>query len=124
MRITNEVLEGYLNCKTKGGLKLAGEAGIRSDYEAMTTAASQVSRESALANLVSRFSEADACRGVRVTATTLSPLLDDPRGRALCHRQGQDPRRGRYDGTWVLRTNTELPGRLPTPGMWVLSKKL
>jgi hypothetical protein len=32
MKNTNEVLEGYLNCKTKGGLKLAGEGGTRSDY--------------------------------------------------------------------------------------------
>ena len=36
MKITNEVLEGYLNCKTKGHLKLAGETGTKSDYEAMT----------------------------------------------------------------------------------------
>ena len=39
MKITNEILEGYLNCKTKGHLKLAGEGGTKSDYEAMTTAA-------------------------------------------------------------------------------------
>ena len=36
MKITNEILEGYLNCKTKGHLKLAGESGTKSDYEAMT----------------------------------------------------------------------------------------
>jgi hypothetical protein len=28
MKITNEVLEGYLNCNTKGHLKLAGEGGV------------------------------------------------------------------------------------------------
>jgi predicted RecB family nuclease len=80
MKITNEVLEGYLNCKTKGLLKLAGEGGTRSDYESITTATSRASRESALANLVSRFGEIDACRGRRVTAATLkkgSPLLTD-----------------------------------------------
>ena len=27
-KITNEVLEAYLDCKTKGHLKLAGEAGV------------------------------------------------------------------------------------------------
>ena len=36
MKITNEILEGYLNCKTKGHLKLVGETGTKSDYEAMT----------------------------------------------------------------------------------------
>jgi predicted RecB family nuclease len=80
MKITNEILEDYLNCKTKGHLKLAGESGTRSDYETMTTAASQVSRAAALAKLVSRFSEGDACRGLPVTAATLkqgSPLLAD-----------------------------------------------
>ena len=51
MKITNEVLEGYLNCKYKGHLKLAGEAGTKSDYEAMTAAASQASREQAVAKL-------------------------------------------------------------------------
>jgi hypothetical protein len=70
MKITNEVLEGYLNCKTKGHLKLKGEGGIKSDYEAMTTVAKEASRESALANLVIRFGNED-CRGIAVTAATL-----------------------------------------------------
>ena len=65
MKITNEILEGYLNCKNKGHLKLAGESGTKSDYEAMTTAARQASREAALAKLVARFGEGDACRGDR-----------------------------------------------------------
>ena len=30
MKITKEVLEGYLNCKLKGHLKLAGESGSKS----------------------------------------------------------------------------------------------
>jgi predicted RecB family nuclease len=80
MKITNEVLEGYLNCKTKGHLKLKGEAGIRSDYEAMTTAAKVASRESALANLVTRFGKGDASRRIASTLATLQkgvPLLAD-----------------------------------------------
>jgi predicted RecB family nuclease len=80
MKITNEVLEGYLTCKTKGGLKLAGEDGTKSDYEVMTTAASQASREAALAKLVARFGEGDACRGTSMTpasASRGSPLLAD-----------------------------------------------
>src|SRR5688572_26648448 len=78
MKITNEVLEAHLNCKTKSRLKLAGESGTPSDYEVMTTEARQASREEALAKLVARFP--DACEGVTVTATTLKegkPLLAD-----------------------------------------------
>jgi predicted RecB family nuclease len=71
MKITNEILEGYLNCKTKGHLKLASEFGTKSDYEAMTMAEGRASREAALARLVDRFGEGDACRGVSVTAAPL-----------------------------------------------------
>jgi hypothetical protein len=80
MKITNEVLEGYSNCKTKGHLKLAGESGIRSDYEVMTEEARIASREQAVAKLVDRFGEGDACRGVSITVETLkkgAPLLAD-----------------------------------------------
>jgi predicted RecB family nuclease len=80
MKITNEVLEAYLNCKTKGRLKLAGESGIKSDYEAMIEAAKAASREAALSRLVARFGEGDDRRGVTVTAETLkqgAPLLVD-----------------------------------------------
>jgi hypothetical protein len=46
MKITNEVLEAHLACKTKGRLKLAGEASVRSDYDLMTTETRQASRRS------------------------------------------------------------------------------
>ncbi len=56
MKITNEILEGYLNCKTKGHLKLAGETGTKSDYEAMTRRRPAWRRgRRALARLVARF---------------------------------------------------------------------
>jgi predicted RecB family nuclease len=73
MTITNEILEGYLNCKYKGHLKLAGERGTPSDYEAMTAATNQASRETAIAKLVARLGEGDACRGTPVTAAALRP---------------------------------------------------
>ena len=34
-KITRQVLESYLNCKTKAHLKLAGQQGIKSDYEGL-----------------------------------------------------------------------------------------
>ena len=80
MKITNEILEAYLNCKTKGHLKLVGETGTKSDYEAMTEAASRASREVSLAGLVARYGEGDAYRGTAITAATLkqgAPLLVD-----------------------------------------------
>ena len=80
MKITNEILEGYLNCKTKAHLKLVGETGTKSDYEAMTEAASQASRDEAVAKLVAWFGDGDVCRGIAVTGATLrkgSPLLAD-----------------------------------------------
>ena len=80
MKITNEVLEAQLNCRFKGHLKLAGEVGTRSDYEAMTTAARAASREQAIATLVARSGEGAARRGTAVTVATLRsgpPLLAD-----------------------------------------------
>src|SRR3954453_3207852 len=80
MKITNEVLEAHLNCKFKGHLKLAGEVGTRSDYEAMTTAAQAASREQAIAKLLVRSGEGADCGGATVTVATLrsgQPLLAD-----------------------------------------------
>jgi predicted RecB family nuclease len=79
-KITREIIESYLNCKTKGHLKLAGERGTESDYEAMTVATTAASREATLAKLVARFGDGDYCRGTSVTAATLRkgpPLLVD-----------------------------------------------
>jgi hypothetical protein len=70
-KITRDIVESYLNCKYKGHLKVAGENGIKADYEAMTTAARQVSREAAVAKLAARFGPGDGCREVTVTAAIL-----------------------------------------------------
>jgi len=78
MKITNEVLDSYLSCKTKAHLKLAGENGVVSDYEAMATAAKLRSREDVVTTLLARIGEGGTCRGVNVTAEILqkgAPLL-------------------------------------------------
>jgi predicted RecB family nuclease len=80
MKITNKVLEAHLNCRFKSHLKLAGEVGTRSDYEAMTTAARAASREQAIAKLVARSGEGAARGGASVTVATSRsgpPLLVD-----------------------------------------------
>ena len=71
MKITNEILEGYLNCKTKGHLKFVGETGTKSDYQVMTDSASLASREVCHARLVTRYGEGNAYRGTVITAATL-----------------------------------------------------
>jgi predicted RecB family nuclease len=79
-KITRDIIESYLNCKYKGHLKLAGQQGMRSDYETMATVARASSREQAVARLVARFGEGDAYRGMTVTAATLkqgAPSLAD-----------------------------------------------
>ena len=80
MKITKEILEAHLNCKFKGHLKLDGEIGTKSDYEAMTTTARAAEREQAIENLVARFGDGVASRGTAVTVATLRsgpPLLAD-----------------------------------------------
>lgn len=80
MRITNEILEGYVNCRSKGYLKLLGECGIPSDYEVMTTTKARTLREEALAKMFSSVDESEALRGMPVSFATLKsgmPLLAD-----------------------------------------------
>ena len=80
--ITRDIIESYLNCKYKGHLKLTGENGTISDYEALITAARSSSREQAVGRLIARFGKGDACRGTILTAATLKqgrPLLVDVR---------------------------------------------
>src|SRR5262249_30276924 len=79
-KITQDIIESYLNCKYKGHLKLTGESGAISDYEAMTTAARASSREQVLTRLAARFGEVAGGGGAVVTAALLkqgAPFLLD-----------------------------------------------
>jgi predicted RecB family nuclease len=70
-KITLDTIKSYLSCKYKGHLKLAGECGAKSDYEAMTAAEDQASREEAIAKLAARVGEGNARRGTAVTTAAL-----------------------------------------------------
>ncbi len=70
-KITLDTIKSYLSCKYKGYLKLAGEFGTKSDYEAMTAKASRASREEGLAKLTARFSDGDATPKTTITVATL-----------------------------------------------------
>ena len=79
-KITRNIIESYLSCRYKGHLRLSGASGTKSDYETMTTTATSSSREQAVARLVARFGEGDACQGMTITVATLkqeAPLLAD-----------------------------------------------
>ena len=69
--ITTEILESYLACKTKAHLKLHGQQGIKSDYEALSTEMRAELRGRAAEKLVSKFKPEDVLRGVRITETAL-----------------------------------------------------
>src|SRR5437773_585366 len=66
LKITKEIIEAHLNCTFKGHLKLAGQRGTRSDYEAMATAVRAVSRDQAIVQLTARFGEEAARRGTTI----------------------------------------------------------
>ena len=53
-RITSEVVESYLNCKVKGHLKLAGNQGIKSDYEGFLVQTRREIRQQAISTLSPR----------------------------------------------------------------------
>ena len=69
--ITNDVLEGYVNCQHKGYLKLAGEHGIRSDYEALLAEQRAEVRLRAIDKILARHGEDQVARHVPLTAATL-----------------------------------------------------
>jgi hypothetical protein len=80
MKITRETLEGYLECKYKGRLRLAGEPGEGSDYQRMIAKKEAEARTQALANLLSCHPGGQSCQGATLTATDLGrgpPLFLD-----------------------------------------------
>lgn len=71
-RITNDVLEGCLNCARKGSLKLAGEHGIRSDYEALLAEQRAEVRIRAVSKILVQYGEGQIARHLPLTAATLN----------------------------------------------------
>jgi predicted RecB family nuclease len=70
-KISREVLESYVHCKTKAHLKLAGQQGIVSDYEALLLARRQEVRQQAVAKILAKHSEAEVARGIPLTVAAL-----------------------------------------------------
>jgi hypothetical protein len=61
-KVTREVLESYLHCKSKGLLKLAREHGTKSDYEVWHLDLTARQQSGAVGNLTTRY------RGYKVGA--------------------------------------------------------
>jgi predicted RecB family nuclease len=74
-RITREVLESYLHCKTKAHLKLAGQQGIVSDYEALLLARRQEVRQQAIAKILAKHPQAEAAKDIPLTVAALQSGL-------------------------------------------------
>ncbi len=70
-QITREILEAYLNCKTKAHLKLAGQQGTVSDYGALLLTRRQEARQQAIDKILARHSEAEAANDIPLTAAAL-----------------------------------------------------
>jgi predicted RecB family nuclease len=71
MKMTNEVLEGYLNCKLKAHLKDAGEQGIRTDYEALLLSRRDEVRLIATEKILISQGEGQVARSIALTADSL-----------------------------------------------------
>ena len=70
-KITREVLESYLHCKTKAHLKLAGQQGTVSDYEVLLLARRQEVRQQAVAKILAKYPEAEVARDIPLTVAAL-----------------------------------------------------
>ena len=70
-RITREILESFLACKTRSYLKLSGQRGTKSDFEALSTEIRSELRDRTFENLISRLNPEDVMRGVTITEAIL-----------------------------------------------------
>jgi len=70
-KITRHILEAYLNCKTKAYLKLAGQQGNVSDYEALLISTRQEVRQQAIGKILARNPEGEVARDIILTTAAL-----------------------------------------------------
>ena len=70
-KVTREVLESYLHCKSKGLLKLSREHGTKSDYEVWRLDLTARQQSEAVGNLVMRYPGHKIAADVPLTAATM-----------------------------------------------------
>jgi predicted RecB family nuclease len=76
-RVTREVLDSYLRCKTKGFLTLAGTHGVESDYERWHIEVGERQRLRATANLLVRNQGCQVSESIVLLASRLREGVDD-----------------------------------------------
>jgi predicted RecB family nuclease len=70
-KITRDVLEGYLHCKTKAHLKLAAQQGSASDYEKLLVASRGKVRQTAIGKILERHPATELARAIPLTIAAL-----------------------------------------------------
>jgi predicted RecB family nuclease len=70
-KITREVLDAYLLCKTKAHLKLAGQVGTVSDYELLLTANRAEARRQAIEKILEKHADEQVVRDIPLTIAAL-----------------------------------------------------
>ena len=69
--ITRDVVESYLNCRMKAHLKLLGNQGIKSDYEAFLLQTRQEVGQQAISKILSKTPRDDVRSNIPLTAASL-----------------------------------------------------
>ena len=85
-KITRSVLEGYLNCKYKGWLRLSGEQGHKSDYETLLSESRAKVTLTAIEKILTQHPDKEVAQNVplnaallaRGTLIILGSVLEDP----------------------------------------------
>ncbi len=70
-KITRQILEAYLSCKTKAHLKLAGQQGVGWDYESLLVENRQEVRHRAIGKILARHAEGEVARDIILIAAAL-----------------------------------------------------
>ncbi|MGE5296271.1 MAG: TM0106 family RecB-like putative nuclease [Solirubrobacterales bacterium] len=70
-KVTRDVLESYLDCKTKAHLRLAGQQGSVSDYENLLVVKRQEVRQTAIDKILAKQHEGEVVRDISLTADAL-----------------------------------------------------
>ncbi len=66
-KITVEIVDDFLNCRLKAYLRLAGQQGVKSDYEAMQIGIRQQVRQTATQKIRNRYNDNAIAIGTPVT---------------------------------------------------------
>lgn len=70
-KITRSVLEGYLNCKYKGWLRLSGEQGHKSDYETLLSESRAKVTLTAIEKILTQHPDKEVAQNVPLNAALL-----------------------------------------------------